>query len=138
MQLYKFLNKYIMVVSKLKQLINDQLNVDIDLTTRQRNYVEARGLYFTILKNNTNLTLADIGKSVNRDHTTVLYCLNNFDDWVKQNPYLAEAYNIILKKVDVIYHEAEPKDIKRENADLKYQNFQLKRQVKRLQKELST
>ena len=127
-----------MVVSKLKQLINDQLNVDIDLTTRQRNYVEARGLYFTILKNNTNLTLADIGRSVSRDHTTVLYCLNNFDDWVKQNPYLAEAYNIILKKVDVIYHEAEPKDIKRENADLKYQNFQLKRQVKRLQKELST
>ena len=126
-----------MVISKLKDIVNDELSVDIDSPTRQRNHVEARGLYFTILKNNTKLTLSDIGATVNKDHATVLYSLNQFDNWLKQNYLLSEAYDKILQKVDKSYTRLKPKDLKRENAELKYQLHQYKLQVKRLQKELS-
>lgn len=126
-----------MEADKLKILINDELSVDIDTNTRERNVVEARAMFFTILKHNTNLTLKAIGEVVGRDHATVLYSIRNFPVWLEQNPYLQKAYNAILEKIHTKYRKLKPKDLKRQNADLKYQLFNAKQQIRRLQKELS-
>jgi hypothetical protein len=121
----------------LKILINDELSVNIERNTRERPVVEARAMYFTILKHNTNLTLKTIGETVGRDHATVLYAIRNFPAWLDQNPYLKKSYDVILEKVQEEYKRLKPKDIKRQNADLKYQLFNAKQQIKRLQKELT-
>ena len=71
----------------LKILINDELSVNIERNTRERPVVEARAMYFTILKHNTNLTLKTIGETVGRDHATVLYAIRNFPAWLDQNPF---------------------------------------------------
>ena len=121
----------------LKILISDELSVNIERNTRERPVVEARAMYFTILKHNTNLTLKTIGETVGRDHATVLYAIRNFPAWLDQNPYLKKSYDVILEKVQEEYKRLKPKDIKRQNADLKYQLFNAKQQIKRLQKELT-
>jgi len=126
-----------MEAKELKVLINDELSVNIETNTRQRPIVEARAMYFTILKHNTNLTLKTIGETVGRDHATVLYAIRNFPAWLDQNPYLKKSYDILLQKVQQEYKKLKPKDIKRQNADLKYQLFNAKQQIKRLQKELT-
>jgi hypothetical protein len=126
-----------MEAKELKVLINDELSVNIETNTRQRPIVEARAMYFTILKHNTNLTLKTIGETVGRDHATVLYAIRNFPAWLDQNPYLKKSYDIVLQKVQQEYKKLKPKDIKRQNADLKYQLFNAKQQIKRLQKELT-
>ena len=124
------------MINKLKLLINEELGVDLDENTRKRNVVEARALYFTILKNTTNLTLAKIGAMVDKDHATVLHGIKNLQDWMQQNHYLQKAYNSVLDKMDKDFKVHTGRDLKRRYADLKFQNFQLKRQIKRLQKEL--
>lgn len=126
-----------MEAKELKVLINDELSVNIEKNTRERPIVEARAMYFTILKHNTNLTLKTIGETVSRDHATVLYSIRNFPAWLDQNPYLKKSYDIVLEKVQQEYKKLKPKDIKRQNADLKYQLFNAKQQIKRLQKELT-
>jgi hypothetical protein len=125
------------MIEKVKEIINEELGVNIDKNVRKRNYVEARALYYTILKNSTNLTLSQIGNIVNKNHATVLHGIKNLQDWMDQNAYLQHAYNNVLDKIDKDFQEyTGTKDIKRKYADLKYQNFQLKRQVKRLEKQL--
>lgn len=126
-----------MEANELKLIINDELSVNIEVNTRERNIVEARAMYFTILKHNTNLTLKAIGESVGRDHATVLYAVRNFPIWLEQNPYLKKSYDIVLEKIQKEYKKLKPKDLKRQNADLKYQLFNAKQQIKRLQKELT-
>lgn len=124
------------MINKIKLLINDELGVDIDDTSRKRSVVEARALYYTILKNTTNLTLSKIGKLVNKDHATVLHGIKNLQDWMNQNQYLKNAYDSILDRIDKDFKVHTGKDLKRRYADLKFQNFQLKRQIKRLEKQL--
>lgn len=124
------------MINKIKLLINDELGVDIDDTSRKRSVVEARALYYTILKNTTNLTLSKIGELVNKDHATVLHGIKNLQDWMNQNQYLKNAYDSILDRIDKDFKVHTGKDLKRRYADLKFQNFQLKRQIKRLEKQL--
>jgi hypothetical protein len=49
-----------MITSELKKIIKDETNIDLEnkevLTCRDRDFVEARGMYYKLLRQYTNMT----------------------------------------------------------------------------------
>jgi hypothetical protein len=109
--------------NKIKELVLQQTNINVDDTTRTREQVEARSLYYTLIKEITpKTTLKQIGKSVNKNHATVIHGLNQWDMLVRYNPTLNKYKERILKMFD--------KEIDLTDIDL------LRKQINRLQGEL--
>lgn len=54
--------------------------IEIGEKTRKKQYVKARAVYYKIAKENTKLSLEEIGRACgNRDHATVLHGLKKYD-----------------------------------------------------------
>ena len=94
-----------MIQKELKKIIKHETGIDLNdediLKSQRREYVESRGMYCTLLREMTNLTLISIGKSLNKDHTTVLYSLDNFKYWAVADPHLEKSYiqiKMVFKK----------------------------------------
>ena len=108
---------------KIKELVLQQTSINVDDTTRTREQVEARSLYYTLIKEITpKTTLKQIGSSVNKNHATVIHGLNQWDMLVRYNPTLNKYKERILKLFD--------KEIDSTDIDL------LRKKVNRLQGEL--
>ena len=63
--------------------------------SRQRELVQARNMCMYIMQTYFNMTLKEIGKVFNRDHTTVIHGIKMF----KQDREVLEAYNTIYEEV---------------------------------------
>jgi hypothetical protein len=108
MQFYEELEMYEAcagILKELKKIIKHETGIDLNdediLKSQRREYVESRGMYCTLLREMTNLTLTSIGRSLKKDHTTVLYSLENFVYWLKNDPHLEKSYiqiKLIFKK----------------------------------------
>lgn len=55
----------------------EQVGVDLSLKTRRRTYIDARAMYYSMCKKyaTDDSSLTSIGKTVEKDHATVLYGL---------------------------------------------------------------
>ena len=80
----------------IKKLVEQYYELDITRQTRKRKYVEARAMYYRLVRDNTRLSLECIGKTVNRDHASVLHGVNTLSDWVETDPTIRGRY-ILLK-----------------------------------------
>ena len=104
---------------KIKNLVESELGIDITSKSRKRELVYARAIYFKICKDRTNLSLKDIGKTMQLDHATVLHAITNiFPAFEMYNPEYMEIYNRIIKADEYI-----PAD--KQLATLKIQHYQL-------------
>jgi len=85
---------------RIKQHIINELGVDVSITTRERKNVEARCLYYTILRELTpTQSLIKIGKSVNRRHATVIHGLAQYNTFCFYN----KSLDLIKRKIVIIY-----------------------------------
>ena len=89
-------------IKKIKELVKQEYGYDVDSPTRKREVVEARAMFYSVLKNFTNLTLTGIARTVGKNHATVLHGLKNFDLWKKQNKYLEFAFKNVVYKLDTL------------------------------------
>lgn len=84
------MNKY------LKEIMNyviDQTGLDIRDTTRKREYVYARSLYFKLARDYTSIPLREIGESVNRDHAGVIHGVaKKFPEAYDYSPNIKDTY----------------------------------------------
>jgi hypothetical protein len=81
----------------IKELIFDETGVDIADKTRTRTKVEYRSLYFNIIKMlEPKLSFREIGESVNKDHATVIYGINQYEIFIKYNKTLEKVKNQVL------------------------------------------
>tara|TARA_R110000803_G_scaffold209609_1_gene279573 strand:- start:571 stop:1035 length:465 start_codon:yes stop_codon:yes gene_type:complete len=104
---------------KIKKLVESELGIDITSKSRKRELVYARAIYFKICKDRTNLSLKDIGKTMQLDHATVLHAITNiFPAFEMYNPEYMDIYNRIIKADEYI-----PAD--KQLATLKIQHYQL-------------
>lgn len=58
---------------QIKETIETDLLVNLSENSRRRAIIEARCVYYKICYDKLNMSLAAIGKTVNRDHATVLH-----------------------------------------------------------------
>ena len=87
---------------KLEYLIGIVSNVTgLDITSKCRDseHVNARAIYYDIAYNKLRLgSLTSIGKSVNRDHATVLHSINNVFPHLKR--YYRQSYDQYKEVLD--------------------------------------
>ncbi len=82
---------------KIKELILNELGLDVNKESRKREIIEARSLYFYLLKRlYPKMSLAAIGESMNKNHATVVHALKNFPMYENYNTKILDCKNLIL------------------------------------------
>ena len=89
-----------MITDLLINVVEEYYELDLTLNTRQRTHVEARAIYFRLLRDKTKMSLEAIGKTVNRDHATVLYANRKLKDWIQYDSKIKKEYEIIRNKFE--------------------------------------
>ena len=112
----------------IKQIVENYFEISISRNTRKRQYVEARAIYFKLCREFTQLSLEQIGKSVNRDHASVLHGVKSINTWVQVDKRMNNNMRILKNKI-VNYQKEKDETVElNESIVLKY--IQLKEQVK--------
>ena len=92
------------VLKLLKEEIEFETGINLSLNCRKRENVYTRAIYFRIAKDLTNASLALIGRTVNRDHASVIHGLKIFENIIKvYEQDLMELY----KKINLKYNKKE-------------------------------
>jgi hypothetical protein len=110
------------ITKELKKVIQEITGVDINEVSRKREIIEARAVYYKILKQiDKKKSLKSIGASVGKDHATVLHSLNNYDMFEKFNPTLKLFRKQILQRLNY----ASPEQILDMSKDEYIQSLQI-------------
>jgi hypothetical protein len=98
----------------LKNIIDNVFSINIMKNSRTRNIVDARLIYAKILRDRGH-TFSAIGRSLKKDHTTILYYISQIDHLIKHDVSLAEKYimckNIFLKDKPFISDKLKETDL---------------------------
>ena len=124
------------ITQRLKEIIKQETNTNIDIRTRNRQTVEMRSLYCNILKElKPNKTLQAIGDTLELNHATVIHALKNYKMYEEYNPELKKFKRTILSYF-TIDNEQELKELseieklKQQMYKLTFENDKLKRELK--------
>lgn len=79
----------------IKEKVENETGLKLETKLRDLDSTIARWLYFKIAKINTCCSLNEIGRLVNRDHSTVVYGLKNVDYELKTSKALQHRYNML-------------------------------------------
>ena len=99
------------VKAKARDIVEQYYDIDIGKVTRVRKYVEARSMFFKLLRDNTRLTFRDIGGCVGKDHASVVHCIKQLEYDMK----LDSGLHLNYSRITAIYNESLEEDV--ENAD---------------------
>ena len=125
-----------MQIKKLKRIIKNQSNIDVEKVGRKREVVRARKVYFKLLTETTKLSYTTIASSVHQTHATVLHALRNFDYDYKTDIALKELYNNVHSLfVDGININT-PEALLHQNLILEETVANLKKQLEEVRNEL--
>lgn len=84
--------------TKIKELILKELKVDITEQSRKREIIEARALYFYLVRKiYTKRSLQSIASDFAMNHATVVHSLKNFPLYENYNSKILDCKNLILK-----------------------------------------
>lgn len=77
----------------IKDIVQKQYNIRIDDNTRKAEYVEARAMYYRLMRKHCRyLSLDKIGKSVGRDHAGVINGINRLEGWLTYDLRVISKY----------------------------------------------
>jgi hypothetical protein len=85
------------IVSRVTQVFQE----DIISSKRHREIVTARALFCYICRNHLKKPFAHIGRFINRDHSTIIHLVNNYDSYLEMQ-YQPETnyYNESINRVN--------------------------------------
>ncbi len=123
------------ITQRLKEIIKQETNTDIDIRTRKREVIELRSLYCNVLKElKPNKTLQAIGDTLELNHATVIHALKNYKMYEEYNPELKKFRTTILSYF-TIDNEQELKELS-EIEKVKQQLYKLTCENDKLKKQL--
>ena len=109
-------------MEKLKEIVSQVFDTNINIKTRKRNNVEARMIFSKILREDGN-TFESIGKAINKDHSTIVYYVNQASTLIKQSIELSDKYleckNCYIDNLDVVLPQMKYDELKNEVLELK-------------------
>ena len=79
-------------ISQIKVEVSRELGLSLNRNTRKREYVYARAIYFKLCREFSHSTLSSIGKSVGRDHASVLHGLFVFEVMATHKDTVLSSY----------------------------------------------
>lgn len=123
------------ITQRLKEIIKQETNTDIEIRTRKRETIELRSLYCNILKElKPNKTLQAIGDTLELNHATVIHALKNYKMYEEYNPELKRFKASVLSYFTM--DETELKELstidqlKHKVHSLMLENDKLKKELK--------
>jgi hypothetical protein len=123
------------ITQRLKDIIKQETNTDIEIRTRKRETIEMRSLYCNVLKElKPNKTLQAIGDTLELNHATVIHALKNYKMYEEYNPELKKFRTTVLSYF-TIDNEQELKElseiekVKQQLYKLTFENDKLKKQL---------
>ena len=123
------------ITERLKEIIRQETNTDIDIRTRKRETIEMRSLYCNVLKQlYPNKTLQAIGDTLELNHATVIHALKNYKMYEEYNPELKRFKANVLSYF-TIDNEEELKELS-EIENLKLQVYKVTLENDKLKKEI--
>ena len=109
-------------MEKLKEIVSKVFETNINIKTRKRNNVEARMIFSKILREDGN-TFESIGNAINKDHSTIVYYVNQASVLIKQSIELSDKYleckNCYIDNLDVVLPQMKYDELKNEVVELK-------------------
>lgn len=126
----------VMKIKKLKKIIKEQTEIDIDVVSRKRETINARKVYYKILRITTNVSCNTISKSVGKTHATVLHALKNFEWDYKTDKAFREMYDNIYSVYTDGVEITKSDDIVEQNAKMQDIITKLQKEVEQLRSEL--
>lgn len=110
-----------MKIQEIKELVENNTNIKLEMRNRKREVVYARSIYYKLCKEHTRESLSTIGKTVRRDHATVLHGIKVFDEQISFYKDANEYYKI-FEKIDNIIRTANSTREKDRNPAVYYRN----------------
>jgi len=124
------------ITQRLKEIIKQETNTDIEIRTRKRETIEMRSLYCNILKElKPNKTLQAIGDTLELNHATVIHALKNYKMYEEYNPELKKFKANVLSYFTLDNEEelkelSEIEKLKHQLYKVTFENDKLKRELK--------
>ena len=111
--------------------------IDIHLNSRKEQYILARAVCYSILRDCLNMTYQEIAKDFYKNHATVIHAYNELPYMIKYNKSLAEKKVELLKKWGENYHLKRYTKRSEQIKDLQDRIFLLNLESRLLQKQLN-
>ena len=112
--------------------------IDIHLNSRKEEYILARAVCYSILRDCLNMTYQQIAKVFNKNHATVIHAYNELPYMIKYNKSLADKKVELLKNWGDKYHIKRYTMRSEQIKDLQDRIFLLNLESRLLQKQLDT
>jgi hypothetical protein len=109
--------------TKIKELILKELRVDIAEKSRKREIIEARALYFYLVRKIYKRTMESMASDFDMNHATVVHALKQYPVYESYNQKLCDCKNLILHLLNAdVENELTEEDIfKKKLQDLEEQ-----------------
>jgi hypothetical protein len=114
-----------MTIDKIKEIVEKETGVNLSNPSRRSELVYVRALYYNLCREYTLHSLEAIGKSVGKNHATVLHGIKLFRDWIDQHE---ERYIKAYEKMDKLVS----REFKKENRKYKGRDFYKRKYAKTL------
>lgn len=101
-----------MKIKQIKEIFDNYVGVDIGSKKRSRKYADIRFMFmYACYKHSTDyVTLGNIGKAINRDHSTVIHGLNQFKHLIDNDTAFRDYYMQIEKIIEDSITKEDKKD----------------------------
>ncbi len=106
-----------MDIKMIKKVVSDTTGIDLNDTNlnskRIAENVQARTMYFSLAREFTKLSLADIGKSIKprKDHATVLYSIRKAQDAIQFDKTFRSRLDELRSRVEFVRSQMENSEI---------------------------
>ena len=87
-------------VERTVDFMNSFFGFNLSDKSRKKEIVEARMMYAKIMKRHTRLSLAAIGRAINKDHATIIHYLNNFSWFKKSDVAFSNRFDLLTEMYD--------------------------------------
>jgi hypothetical protein len=119
-----------MVLENLIRKVNEHFDVDITNNSRKRDAVMARAAFYWLARKKTRYSTSRIGLIVNRDHSTVLYSMKNFENWMNCDSNFKNKFEKLRKTV---FNELSIEDLTKKKTENKYKFLKIAKELLTIQ-----
>tara|TARA_A100001391_G_C5084432_1_gene280764 strand:- start:28589 stop:28984 length:396 start_codon:yes stop_codon:yes gene_type:complete len=112
-------------IPTIKQLVEEETGYDLLNPRQTRDRVYIRSVYFKLCRNNTLSSYNKIGKSVKKNHATVMHGINLYDETLCR---FEKAYVELYKKIEF--------KLRNKNIDIVLEIQDIQNKIKDLQTRL--
>ena len=120
----------------LKHIIKEHLKKDVNKVNRDRLLIEARFIYFYILREEEQMVYQKIGDTVDMNHASVLHGCDKVNFWLKTDHEFRDKYLMVLasyhREVYGIEKEAETNKLRDKLNKEREEITKLKTQVNKI------